>query len=180
MLYTIENLKKKKERELAQCVALKKAWEDVSFPTKKDGAPFKNMAKNFKNAKYYIGACSLIDCNYILKVDTVANYSNGTSEYISDELHCSKPLRYVKNPINPINPDNIRKQGLLVEDQYLYDLEEIKKILIPNRVAFCKKRIAELSSELQKFDKTVTEVEDTVSVLRKNGSLFMEILKKII
>lgn len=32
MSYKIENLKKEKERELAQCVALKKAWEDVSFP----------------------------------------------------------------------------------------------------------------------------------------------------
>ena len=71
---------------------------------------------------------------------------------------------------NPVNPDNIRRQGAYVEDQYLYDLEEIKKILIPNR--------AELSSELQKFDKTVTEVEDTVSVLKKNGNLFMEVLKK--
>lgn len=41
MLYTIENLKKEKEKELAQYTALKKAWEDVSFPTKKDGTPLK-------------------------------------------------------------------------------------------------------------------------------------------
>lgn len=175
MLYTIENLKKKKERELAQCVALKKAWENVSFPTKKDGTSFKNMTKNFKNARYYIGAYSLTDCNYVLKVDAVANYSNGTSEYISDELYCSEPLRYMKNPVNS---DNIRRQGFCVEDQYLYDLEEIKKILIPNRITYYKDRITELTSELQEFNKTVAEVEDTVLVLKKNGSLFMEILKK--
>lgn len=133
------------------------------------------MAKNFKNAKYYIGAYSLIDCNYILKVNAVANYSNGTSEYISDELHCSETLRYMKNPVNS---DNIRRQGACVEDQYLYDLEEIKKILIPHRIKYYKNRIAELTSELQNFDETVGEVEYTASVLKKNGSLFMEILKK--
>lgn len=177
MNYAIENLKKEKEKELSQYIALKKAWENVSFPTKKDGTPFKNMTKNFKGAKYYIGAHSITNCNYILTVNTFAEYNNGTSKYISDDLYCSEPLRYMKNPINP---DNIRKQGSLVEDQYLYDFEEIKKILIPNRVGHYKNRIAELSSELQKFNKTVTEVEDTVSVLRKNGSLFMEILKKLL
>lgn len=175
MKYTIENLKKEKECMLAQYIALKKAWENVTFPTKKDGTPFKNMSKNFKGAKYYIGAYSLTDCNYILEVNTCAEYSNGTSEYISDEIYCSETLRYMKNPINP---DNIRKQGVCLEDQYLYDLEEIKKILIPNRIAYYKNRIAQLTSELQKFDKTVTEVEDTVSDLKKHGSLFIEILKR--
>ena len=91
----IENLKKEKEEELAQCIALKKAWKDVSFPTKKDGTPFKNMAKNFKNARYYI-AYGITDCNYILKVNAVAEYKT-SSEYISDELHCSETLKYMKN-----------------------------------------------------------------------------------
>lgn len=174
MLYTIENLKKEKEKKLAQYTALKRAWEDVSFPTKKDGTPFKNMTKNFKNAKYYIGAYSITDCNYILRVNAIAEYKT-SSEYISDELKCSETLRYMKNPVNP---DNIRKQGAYVEDQYLYDLEEIKKILIPKRIAYYKNRIAKLTSELQKFDETVTEVENTISVLRKNGSLFMKVLEK--
>lgn len=175
MLYTIENLRKEKERELARYIALKKAWEDVSFPTKKDGTPFKNISKNFKGAKYYIGAYSITDCNYILTVNAVAEYNNGTSEHISDDLHCSETLRYMKNPVNP---DNIRKQGAYVENQYLYDLEEIKKILIPNRIKYYKNRIAELISDLQKFNETVGEVEYTVSILKKNGNLFMEILKK--
>lgn len=100
MLYAIENLKKEKEKELAHYTALKKAWEDVSFPTKKDGTPFKNMAKNFKGAKYYIGAYSITDCNYILKVNAIAKYKT-SSEYISDELHCSETLRYMKNTVNP-------------------------------------------------------------------------------
>lgn len=102
------------------------------FSHKERRYAFKNIAKNFKNAKYYIGAHSITDCNYILKVNAVAEYKT-SSEYISDELYCSETLRYMKNPINP---NNIRKQGVLAE------------------------------------------VEDTVLVLKKNGSLFMEILKK--
>ena len=42
MKYQVENLKKEKERVLARYKALKKAWEVVTFPTKKDGTPFKN------------------------------------------------------------------------------------------------------------------------------------------
>lgn len=174
MLYTIENLKRKKERELAQYTALKKAWEDVSFPTKKDGTPFKNMTKNFENARYYRSPHSLTDCNYVLTVSATAKYRT-SSEYISDELKCSATLRYMKNPVNS---NNIRKQGAYVEDQYLYDLEEIKKILIPNRIGYYRARIAELTSELQNFNETAGEVEYTISVLKKNGNLFMEILKK--
>lgn len=176
MRYTIENLKKKKKKKLTQYIALKKAWEDVRFPTKKDGTLFKIMSKNFENAKYYRDdTYSIIDCNYILKASAVAEYNNGTSEYISDEIRCSQTLRYMKNPVNP---DNIRKQGAYVEDQYLYDLEEIKTVLIPERIAYYRDRIATLESELRCLDDTAAEVEKTVSALENKGNLFMEILKK--
>lgn len=70
MNYTVENMKKEKERKLARDIALKAAWEKVTFLTKKDGTPFKILSKNFSGAKYYIGAYSITDCNYMLDVDT--------------------------------------------------------------------------------------------------------------
>ena len=67
MNYAVERFKKEKEYNLARYIAFKTAWEKVTFPTKKDGTPFKNLSKNFNGAKYYIGAYSITDCNYILE-----------------------------------------------------------------------------------------------------------------
>ena len=113
MNYAVERLKKEKEHNLARYIALKNTWENVTFPTKKDGTPFKTLSKNFNGAKYYIGAYSITDCNYILDVDTVVNHLDGGPEYVSDSIYCSENLKYMEDPINP---DNIRKQGVYVED----------------------------------------------------------------
>lgn len=175
MKYQVENLKKEKEKNLAKYIALKNAWENVTFLTKKDGTPFKNLAKNFHGAKYYIGAYSITDCNYMLDVYTSVNYKNGGTEYISDSIYCSETLRYMKNPINP---DNIRKQGAYVEDQYLYDLNEIKNILIPKRIEYYVNEIHKLEVELQNFDAVAVDVDETIQRLKNNGELFMEIFEK--
>lgn len=176
MNYAVENLKKEKERDLAQYIAFNDAWGKVTFPTKKDGTPFKNVSKNFNGAKYYIGAYSITDCNYMLDVYTSVNYKNGGTEYISDSIYCSENLKYMKDPINP---DNIRKQGACVEDQYLYDLNEIKNILIPRRIKYYADQIHRLEVELQNFDAIAVAVDETIKQLKNdNGDLFMEILKK--
>lgn len=176
MKYQVENFKKEKERMLAQYSALKIAWESVTFPTKKDGTPFKNMSKNFSGAHYYIGAYSITNCNYLLDVYTYAEYSNGTREYISDTIYCHETLKYMKNLINP---ENIRKQSACVEDQYLYDLEEIKNILIPERIKYYTEQIQILEFELKKFDAEYTAVNALLSdIQKKRSKLFLDILKK--
>lgn len=176
MNYTVENLKKEKEKMLAQYKAFKKAWESVTFPTKKDGTPFKNLSKNFNGAKYYIGAYSITDCNYILEISTVANHPDGGTEYISDDIYCSENLKYIKNV--KIKPENIRKQGAYVADQYLYDLDEIKNILIPKRIKYYEKRIKELEDELSQFESIALAVDIKIAEMNTYGKLFMEILKK--
>lgn len=176
MYYMVENLKKEKECNLAKYTAFKSAWEKVTFPTKKDGTPFKNVSKNFNGAKYYIDAYSITDCNYILDVSTVVNHPDGGTEYISDSIYCSENLKYMEDSINP---DNIRKQGTFVEDQYLYDLNEIKNILIPRRIKYYADQIHKLEVELKSFDTIAVAVDETVQKLKNdNGELFMEILKK--
>ncbi len=175
MKYQVENLKKEKECNLVKAIAFKDAWEKVTFPTKKDGTPFKNLAKNFSGAKYYIGAYSITNCNYILTVNAIAEYNNGT-EYISDDIYCSENLKYVKNV--KIKPENIRKQGVYVEDQYLYDIEEIRNILIPKRIKYYEKRIKELEDELSQFESIVSVVDVKIAEMNMYGELFMEILKK--
>lgn len=181
MNYTVENMKKEKERQLARYIAIKAAWEKVTFPKKKDGTPFKNLSKNFNGAKYYIGAYSITNCNYILDVntldvDTFTTYSTSNTEYVSDSIQCSEVLKYMKHPVNP---DNIRKQGACGEDQYLYDLDEIKNILIPERIKYYADQIHKLEVELQNFDAIAVAVDETIQRLKNNnGELFIEILKK--
>lgn len=176
MKYQVENLKKEKEKMLAQYKAFKKAWESVTFPTKKDGTPFKNLSKNFSGARYYIGAYSITNCNYMLDVYTSVNYKSGDTEYISDSIYCSENLKYVKNV--KINPENIRKQGTYVEDQYLYDLDEIRNILIPKHIEYYKRMIKTLEDELSQFESIVAAVDIKIAEMNTYGDLFMEILKK--
>lgn len=176
MKYQVENLKKEKEKMLAQYKAFKKAWESVTFPTKKDGTPFKNLSKNFSGARYYIGAYSITNCNYMLDVYTSVNYKNAGTEYISDSIYCSENLKYVKNV--KIKPENIRKQGTYVEDQYLYDLEEIRNILIPKRIGYYEKMIKKIEDELSQFGSIVAAVDIKIAEMNTYGDLFMEILKK--
>ena len=171
----IENLKKAKEEQLALYTALVKSWKEVKFPTKKDGTAFKNPAKNFVGAKYYIPAYSLTDCNYVLEIHALVNYPHAGLAEVSDTIYCAETLKYMKHPINP---SNIRKQGIWVEDQYLYDLNEIKTVLIPERIKYYTEEIQKLTNELQEFDNTAEQVDKTVAQLKNNNNkLVIEILK---
>ena len=50
--YDLEGIKNelKKRIDINQCFLA--AWKNVEFCTKKDGTYFKNISKNFENAKY--------------------------------------------------------------------------------------------------------------------------------
>ena len=52
MYRNIEDIEKEMDKRIAETGAFLEAWRNVTFPTKKDGTPFKNMSKNFKGAKF--------------------------------------------------------------------------------------------------------------------------------
>lgn len=51
-MYNAESIKVAWENDISRYKTIVKAWESVTFPTKKDGTPFKAMGKNINGAKY--------------------------------------------------------------------------------------------------------------------------------
>jgi hypothetical protein len=50
--YNLDGIKTALKKEIEEKEAILKAWENVTFPTKKNGEPFVNMSKNINGATY--------------------------------------------------------------------------------------------------------------------------------
>ena len=50
--YSLDGIQTEIKRQIERTKCLIEKWEKVTYPTKKDGAPFKNMSKNFDGATY--------------------------------------------------------------------------------------------------------------------------------
>lgn len=50
--YNLDGIQTEIKRQIKRRKCLITEWEKVTYPTKKDGTPFKNMSKNFDGATY--------------------------------------------------------------------------------------------------------------------------------
>lgn len=50
--YDLDGIQTEIKKQIERTKCLIEKWEKVTYPTKKDGAPFKNMSKNFDGATY--------------------------------------------------------------------------------------------------------------------------------
>lgn len=50
--YDLDGIQTEIKREIERTKCLIETWKKVTYPTKKDGTPFKNMSKNFDGATY--------------------------------------------------------------------------------------------------------------------------------
>lgn len=76
--YNLDGIKTELEKRLSYEKSILKAWENVTFPTKKDGTPFKVMSKNFDGAELYLDNFAWRDYEKKLKVNTFDDL-NGSS-----------------------------------------------------------------------------------------------------
>ena len=63
--YDLDGIQTEIKRQIERTKCLIEKWEKVTYPTKKDGAPFKNMSKNFEkiivhNYQYVDGLSSAV------------------------------------------------------------------------------------------------------------------------
>ena len=49
---SLEQIKRDLEKDIVKNKSKLETWKRVTYLTKKDGSPYKIMAKNFENAKY--------------------------------------------------------------------------------------------------------------------------------
>lgn len=123
---SLEQIKIDLEKDITDNTAKIKAWEKVTYPTKKDGSAFKIMSKNFDGAEYrkmYHDSDSLclqtsIECN-----------TNNSQYWVYDNIHCGdkfkedtldeikekvlERIEYLQN-----NIDSLKHQLEIVENAY--------------------------------------------------------------
>lgn len=146
--YNLDGIKTELEKRLSYEKSILKAWENVTFPTKKDGTPFKVMSKNFDGAKLYLDNFAWRDYEKKLKVNTFDEL-NG---YISEDINCYNQVKYISDKSKLEKVSNIMPKEPMLEQMYVYDLEDIKEE-IQKTINRHKENIVSLEKQIDQAEK---------------------------
>lgn len=157
--YNLDGIKTELEKRLSYEKSILKAWGNVTFPTKKDGTPFKVMSKNFDGAKLYLDNFAWHDYEKKLKVGTFDDL-NG---YISEDISCYNQVKYISDKSMLEKIENIMPKEPMLEQVYVYDLDDIKNE-IAKTIERHKENIVSLNKQINQAEKTYN---DFVEAYRK-------------
>lgn len=182
--YNLDEIKTALSKDLGKKESLLKAWQAVTFPTKKNGKPFTVLSKNIDGAKLANNSFSLrstIEKKLMITTfDTI-----GKNGYISDEINCYKYLSDCTEEQKAKTQNHAPHESMLV-DLYLYDIEDIKEA-VNARIEQLKKQIEELKKEIetaeQAYNTFLQSYRDTIETLEKtagkNTALFYAIKETV-
>lgn len=161
--YNLDGIKTKLKNEIEEREAILKAWENVTFPTKKNGEPFAVMSKNINGATYKKADYDLSANNVELKV-----VANNNHKWITDSIDCYTLVRYLKDKSKIAKTENYMPKELCLEQVYKFDLEDIKEA-VNNRIEYLKGYVESLKKQLEIADKAYAGFrkvyEDAMAVL---------------
>lgn len=150
--YNLEGIKTELNKRLSYEKSILKAWENVTFPTKKDGTPFKVMSKNFDGAKLYLDNFAWNDYEKRLKVNTFDDL-NG---YISEDINCYNQVKYISDKSKLEKVSNIMPKEPMLEQIYVYDLDDIKED-IKKTINRHKENIMSLKKQIVQAEKAYND-----------------------
>lgn len=161
--YNLDGIKTSLKIEIEEREAILKAWENVTFPTKKNGEPFAVMSKNINGATYKKADYGLSANNVELKV-----VANNNHKWTTDSIDCYTLVRYLKDKSKIAKTENYMPKELCLEQVYKFDLEDIKEA-VNNRIEYLKGYVESLKKQLEIADKAYTGFrkvyEDAMAVL---------------
>lgn len=146
--YNLDGIKTELEKRLSYEKSILKAWENVTFPTKKDSTPFKVMSKNFDGAKLYLDNFAWRDYEKRLKV----NIFDDLNGYISEDINCYNQVKYISDKSKLEKVSNIMPKEPMLEQVYVYDLEDIKEE-IQKTINRHKENIVSLEKQIDQAEK---------------------------
>ena len=181
----IQELKTKKE----DLQAILEAWEAVTFPTKKDGAPFAVLSKNINGAHITTESYNIKGVEDNLEVyasrghKIVCGYFESKISLYHSLEPLSKNERWLSNTDKEMRaratakPQNVFKRGYCIKDAYVFDLEDIKEA-IKERIEYIKERITQTEWDIKnatviynRFAKAATKLfEELESATKAKGS----------
>lgn len=153
--YNLDGIKTELKKKIAKTETLLKAWNEVDFPTKKDGKPFAVMSKNISGAKYKSIDYAMQPGEFELDVTIWCNY-NG---YIHDNIHCYTLVKDLKDEQMKAKIQNYQVKQSYFEQVYTYDLEDIKNA-VKRKIEYLENRLILLNKELEIVDSCYTAFEN--------------------
>lgn len=126
----------------AEARAKLEAWEKVTFPTKKDGTPFKIMSKNISGATYYTPEWVMQPGEYKLRVNAWCKESG----YIANEIDAYNLVKYLSDDKKKAKTQNYQPKLTYMEQVYTYDLDDIKDA-VAAKIEDLKAEIAEYTAQ---------------------------------
>lgn len=160
--YNLDGIKTELNKTIARKKAILEAWENVSFPTKKDGKPFKVMSKNISGATYFVDSYALQPGEYKLKVHTWAD-GNG---YVTSEINAHNLVKYLKDETKLAKTQNFQPKQTYLEQVYTFDLDDIKQE-VATKIANLKAEIIELEAQFAISDEVFTNFRNAYSAAVK-------------
>lgn len=161
--YNLDGIKTSLKIEIEEREAILKAWENVTFPTKKNSEPFAVMSKNINGATYKKADYGLSANNVELKV-----VANNNHKWTTDSIDCYTLVRYLKDKSKIAKTENYMPKELCLEQVYKFDLEDIKEA-VNNRIEYLKGYVESLKKQLEIADKAYAGFrkvyEDAMAVL---------------
>lgn len=150
--YNLDGIKTELNKKLSYEKSILQAWENVTFPTKKDGTPFKTMSKNFDGAKMYHDDIAWHDYEKKLKVGAFDDL-NG---YIDESISCYEIVKYITDKSMLEKTENIMPKEPMLEQVYVYDLNDIKNE-ITKTIKRHKENIVSLEKQIIQAEKAYND-----------------------
>lgn len=140
--YDANDIRTSLEKDLIKAETLLKAWENVTYPTKKDGTPYAVMSKNINGATY-------AKCPWASRegeIDLTVYAHDDTNGYISDSIACYANAD-VLTDAQKSKPENLTLKCAGLKQLYKYDLEDIKT-RVNDRIAYLTQYCAVLRGDM--------------------------------
>lgn len=153
----------KKDRDL--CSAKLEKWNEVTFPTRKDGSPFKLMSKNISGAIYFQEEHAMQPGEYYLRVN---GWCNG-SGYFSDTIHAHELVKYLKDEEMLSKTQNFQPKQTYLEQVYTFDLDDIKKAV--------EQHISQLKTAIVNYDAQIAAAQVAFNDFKHAYSLALQQLE---
>jgi hypothetical protein len=181
--FNLDGIKTELTKNINRKKAVLQAWKNVTFPTKKDGTPFKVMSKNISGATYYTETYAMQPGEYMLKVNT---WADGTG-YTSSTIYAHNLVKYL-DETKIAKTQNYQPKITYLEQVYTYDLDDIKQA-VADKIARLQAEIIELETQLEisaevfttfrnAYSAAIHELEQT-SRKSENSTLYYMVLDTV-
>lgn len=157
-LYNLDGIKTQLQKDINRTKASLEAWQKVTFPTKKDGSPFKILSKNISGATLFTETYAMQPGENKLRVTAWADGSG----YITSEISAYCLVKYLKDEKKRAKTENYQPKPTCLEQVYTYDQEDIKEA-VATEIDRLQKALADLELSMITAEKAYLNFKKAMS-----------------